>query len=281
MAVANPPPIPQHVPEIDTRPSRSLWVVAAVIAVGLHLGGAALALANLQTDGSDEGLGAAGAEYAVEVEAPNVPDSELPPGPDQDASQATQATPEQKAEVKETDLPQEKPQEAEEADRLVTENKAKKPDEESPKVAAVETPAAEEAPNSIATARQSLDDSARESEKSKAPVLGIGKDLLKLTADWGRKISAHFKLHQVYPEGKDPKNQKVRVTLVFNRKGNVLSAEVVQSSGDPAFDSAAITMIKKSDPVPQPPAGLEDDRFAFNIDIDFPPEAKKKSAHRQ
>jgi TonB family protein len=114
-------------------------------------------------------------------------------------------------------------------------------------------------------------------------VLGIGKDLLKLTADWGRKISAHFKLHQVYPEGKEPKFQKVRVSLFFNRKGNVLSAEVVQSSGDPAFDEAALSMIKKSDPVPQPPAGLTDERFAFNIDIDFPPEKqkKKKTAQRQ
>jgi len=106
--------------EIEPKPSRRLWILAAVAALGLHLGGAALALANLQSDGGDDGLGASGAEFAVEMASPKAPESELPPGPDNDASQATPPLPEQKAEVKETDLPKDKPQEAEAPDRIVT-----------------------------------------------------------------------------------------------------------------------------------------------------------------
>jgi TonB family protein len=269
--------------EIEPKPSRRLWILAAVAALGLHLGGAALALANLQSDGGDDGLGASGAEFAVEMASPKAPESELPPGPDNDASQATPPLPEQKAEVKETDLPKDKPQEAEAPDRIVTENNAKKkPEDDNPKVAAIETPAMEEAPNAIATARQTLDESAREADKAKAPVLGIGKDILKMTADWGRKISAHFKLHQVYPEGKQARSQKVTVGLVLNRKGNVLQVSVVRSSGDEAFDAAALSMVRRSDPVPQPPAGLTDEQFAFSLDVNFPEkDAKKKSAQRQ
>src|ERR1700759_3998646 len=96
--------------------SRRLWFFAAVGALALHLGGVALAVAHLRTD-DDDGLGANGAEYAVEMASPDVEDDNLPPGPDQDASQASQAVPEQKAEVKETDLPKDEVHEAEDADR--------------------------------------------------------------------------------------------------------------------------------------------------------------------
>jgi periplasmic protein TonB len=267
---------------IEPRPSRRLWVWAAAVALALHLGGAVLALAHLRTDGGDEGLGAAGAEFAVEMASPDAPESELPPGPDSEALQEQRAMPEQKAEVKETELPKDQHRDVDDADRIVTDNNSKKPDDDSQKVATVETPAAEASPQSVATARQKLDEAARAAEKAMAPVLGIGKDILKLTADWNRKISAHFKLHQVYPEGKEPKSQKVKVSLVLNRKGNVLSVDVVESSGDEAFDTAAVSMIRRSDPVPRPPAGLTDERFERTLDVTFPPrEPKKKSAQRQ
>jgi len=59
-----------------------------------------------------------------------------------------------------------------------------------------------------------------------------------LTAKWGKKISAYFELHKKYPENKS-KDTKVKVSLVLNRRGNVLSVDVMESSGDPVFDDAA------------------------------------------
>ena len=260
--------------ETEPKSSKRLWIAAAIVALGLHLGGVALALANLRGDGDDDGLGAAGAEFAVEMASPNVPDSDLPPGPDSDASQATPPMPEQKAEVKETDLPKDKPQEAENPDRIVTENNTKKPDEESPKIAAIETPAMEEQPQSVETARQKLDDdSARESDQAKAPVLGIGKDTLRLTAEWGRKISAYFQQHLRYPKDKKDK-AIVTVSVVLNRRGNVVSVEVAESSGDSVFDEAALAMVRRSDPVPAPPAALTDEIFSFKLPVVFRVKAK-------
>ena len=43
---------------IEQKPSRRLWILAAVAALVLHLGGAALAIAHLQTDDDDDSLGA-------------------------------------------------------------------------------------------------------------------------------------------------------------------------------------------------------------------------------
>jgi protein TonB len=254
--------------DIEQKPSRRLWMLAALAAVALHLGGAALAVAHLRTNDGDDGLGANGAEFAVELASPQVPDDDLPPGPDVDAMQASQEVPNQTAEVKETDLPKDRPTEAEDPDRVVTPNDSKKPKEDDPKVAALQTEASEYSPAQVASSKKTLDENAPDSANAKAPNIGIGKDREKLTADWGRKISAYFELHKRYPENKN-KATTVKISLVLNRLGNVLSVDVAESSGDTAFDEAAVSMIRRSDPVPRPPANLTDDQFNFKLDVKF------------
>lgn len=251
----------------NQRPSRRLWIIAAVVALALHLGGAALALAHLKSN-DGEGLGASGAEFAVEVESPKLPDDSLPPGPDSADQQASPEQVAQKADPKPTDLPQDKPMEDENPDQIVSPDKNDKPKPDDPKVATVQTEASQAQDASEASARQQIEDATRESDKMKAPNPGIGKDQLRLTADWGRKISAYFKLHQRYPKDRN-RAATVKVAVVLNRRGNVVSASVLESSGDPAYDEAALSMIHHSDPVPQPPAELTEDVFSFTLPVKF------------
>jgi hypothetical protein len=137
----------------EHRPSRRLWIFAAVIALALHAGGAALAIAHLQTEEADDALGASAIEIGLEMASVRREVTDLPPGPDTDASMASPQLSEQKAEVKDSELPQEKPTEAEEADRVVTPDESKKPEEDDPKVAAVQTEASTE---SVASGRPAL-----------------------------------------------------------------------------------------------------------------------------
>jgi TonB family protein len=254
--------------EIDEqRPSRRLWIFAAVVALALHIGGAALAIVHLQTDDGDGDLGAQGVEIGLDLTSMATEVTELPPGPDSEAQQLSVATPEQKAVEKETDLPKAVATETEDPDRVVTQNDSKKPVKEEPEPAAVQTAAAPEQAASEATAQQAIEN-ARVAERATVVNQGIGKDKQKLTADWGRKISAYFELHKKYPAEKR-KVASVKVNLVLNRHGNVVSVGVAESSGDSAFDDAAISMIRRSDPVPRPPAGLTDDQFAFNLTVNF------------
>ncbi|MBV9457695.1 MAG: energy transducer TonB, partial [Bradyrhizobium sp.] len=58
----------------EQKPSRRLWVLAGVIALSLHLGGAAFALMHLAANQDDSGLGANTDEYAVEMVSPKVLD---------------------------------------------------------------------------------------------------------------------------------------------------------------------------------------------------------------
>ena len=192
----------------------------------------ALAIAHLRTDGYDDGLGASGVEIAFEMASPKVTDENLPPGPDTDASIASPQLAEQKAEVKETDLPKDTPTETEDPDRIVTQNESKKPKEDDPKIAAVQTAASTESVAQEATSRQTLDENAPEAETARAPNVGIGKDKQRLTAEWGKQISAYFELHKRYPQVKKHKTATVKVSLVLNRLGNVVSVGVLESSGD-------------------------------------------------
>jgi len=95
----------------EQKPSRRLWFFAALGALMLHIGGAALAIAHLQTDENDDSLGASAIEVGIELASLHREATDLPSGPDTDASVAAPQLTEQQAEVKESDLPKDIPSE--------------------------------------------------------------------------------------------------------------------------------------------------------------------------
>jgi len=103
-------------PEFTHRPSRRLWILSAIGAVAIHGCCVAFAIANMQTDESEQDLGAPAIEIGLEMASPRTEVSDLPPGPDTEASAASPAVMEQKAVVKETELPTAVPTESEEPD---------------------------------------------------------------------------------------------------------------------------------------------------------------------
>jgi protein TonB len=132
----------------------------------------------------------------------------------------------------------------------------------------VQTAASQESVAQEASARQHIE-GAREANAAAAPNLGIGKDNQRLAAKWGKQLSAYFELHKRYPKTDKIKSARVTVNIVINRLGHVVSMAVAQTSGDPLFDEAALDMIRRSDPVPRPPAGLTDDTFERNLPVNF------------
>jgi protein TonB len=248
--------------------SRRLWLCAGLTALALHVGGAALALAHLQTDDSDEDLGAPAIEVGLEMSAPRQEVTDLPPGPESNASVASPALAEQKAEVKETDLPKDTPTETDDPDRVVTPNDAKKPVEEDAKVAPVQTQASQESVAAEATATPSSE-TMQEGPRSVAPAIGTGDSARRVRATWQRELMAHLDKHKRYPAERVQKSAEILVSFALDRMGHVLSMSVVKGSGDPAFDQAALAMIKRSDPVPQPPPLVADEGLTFTLPVIF------------
>lgn len=253
---------------VEQPPSRRLWIFAAIAAIAIHLGCIALAMAHMQSDDADEDLGAPAIEIGLEMASPHREATDLPPGPDTDASMASPALAEQKAEVKETDLPKDTPTETEEPDRVVTENDSKKPVEDNPEKEAVQTAASQESVAAEATAMPSVEH-AKESEHSVAPQQGTGESARRIRATWQKELVAHLDKHKRYPAGHGRKNAEIVVNFTLDRLGHVVSASVVKGSGDPEFDEAALAMIHRSDPVPPPPPLVADEGLSFTLPVIF------------
>jgi TonB family protein len=244
--------------DLEQKPSGRLWLFAGVAALALHLGGAALAITQLQTPESDyysEGTGSI--QVGIESPTKQTEETDLPPGPDSDASVASPALAEQKAEVKETDLPKDTPTEEAEADRMVTPNDVKKPVQEDAKVAKVETQASQESVAAEATATPVQVEKARRERTT-----------------WQKELMAHLDKHKRYPSERVAKGAEIVVGFELDRMGHVLSASIVKGSGDPAFDAAALSMIHRSDPVPRPPPLVADEGLNFTLPVIFKVKSK-------
>jgi TonB family protein len=254
--------------DLEQKPSRRLWILAGVGALALHIGCAGLVIAHMQTDDPDDSLGAPAIEIGLEMMAPRVEATDLPPGPDTDASVASPALAEQQAVVKDTDLPKAAPTETEEPDRVVTTNDTKKPEKEEPEPATVQTQASTESVAAEATATPS-NDAIPEGPRSTAPVLGTGDSARRQRASWTKELIAHLDRHKRYPAQREQKTAEIVISFVLDRTGHVLSSSIAKGSGDTAFDEAALAMIKRSDPVPQPPPLVADEGLNFTLPVIF------------
>src|ERR1700760_410195 len=207
--------------DFEAKPSRKLWVLAGLAALALHIGGAALAIAHLQTDDPDDSLGAPAIEIGLEMMAPRQEVTDLPPGPDTDASVASPALAEQQAEVKETDLPKAVPTETEEPDRVVTTNDIKKPEKEEQEVAKVQTQASQKSVAAEATATPTSE-AIPEGPRSVAPASGTGESARRVRATWTKELIAHLDKHKRYPAERQQKTAEIVVSFVLDRTGRVL-----------------------------------------------------------
>lgn len=244
-----------------------LWLLAGVGALAIHAGCVALAVAHLSGE-EDEALGAPAIEIGLELMAPRVAQTDLPPGPEQDASAASPAVPEQKAAVDPSDLPKDVPVESEEPDRVVTQNDNIKPPQEEPKVAAVQTAPSEQSVAAEASAMPTLA-AVPEAPKSVAPAQGIGESAARVRLTWQKELSAHFDRHKRYPGDRANKSAEIVVSFMLDRAGHILSSSIVRGSGDASFDQAALAMLQRANPVPAPPALIADEGLSFTLPVVF------------
>jgi periplasmic protein TonB len=254
--------------------SLPVWLLAAFGAVLIHAGCVALALAYLQTDEADETLGAPAIEIGLEWTAPRLEPDELPPGPEADASLAAPAVTEQKAVVEPTELPKAVPVETPDPDRLVAPDEAKKFKKDDPEVAAVQAAPSIESIAAEATAAPTSE-TAPEAPRSVAPALGTGESARRARATWQKELAVHLDKYKRYPGDRSSQSAEIVVGFVLDRTGHVLSARVVQGSGDPAFDEAALAMMRRADPVPPPPPMIADDGLSFTMPVIFRVKARK------
>lgn len=250
------------------RPSVPTWALAACAALLLHAGAAGLIYRHLHDDADAVDLGAQAMEIGLDLSAPHTEQTDLPPGPEADESAASTAQVEQQAKVEESQLPKDTPTETPDPDQVVAPNAEKKPKDDDPKVMAQPSNASAESVASEAAAPPPSE-TAVEAPRSVAPAIGTGDSARRIKATWQRELVAYLDRHKRYPTGAPPRTAEILVNFTLDRTGHVVSATVTKSSGNAAFDAAALAMMHRSDPVPPPPPLVADDGLTFTVPVVF------------
>ena len=246
---------------------RKIWIFAAVMALGAHLAFAAFAIARM-SEPDDDDLSAPGIEIAYELASTQNAMSELPPGPESEASAASPPVVEQKTAAKQTDLPKETPVESENPDRLVTIEKTDKPKEDEPEPKAKMMKPSDESAAQEATAAPTIEN-VPQSAKSTTPDQGTGQSRQRARVTWQKELLAHLDKFKRYPAERSQKSAEILVTMTLDRTGHVLSANISRGSGDDAFDHAALAMVERASPVPPPPPLIADEGLDFSLPVIF------------
>jgi len=246
---------------------RKIWIFAAVLALGAHLAFAAFAIARM-SEPDDDDLGAPGIEIAYELASTQNAMSELPPGPESEASAASPPVVEQKTAEKQTDLPKETSVESENPDRLVTIEKTDKPKEDEPEPKAKMMKPSDESAAQEATAAPTIEN-APQSAKSTTPDQGTGQSRQRARVTWQKELLAHLDKFKRYPAERSQKGAEIVVTMTLDRTGHVLAANISRGSGDDAFDHAALAMVERASPVPPPPPLIADEGLDFSLPVIF------------
>jgi periplasmic protein TonB len=254
--------------ETPRKASARLWTAAAAGAVMLHAACVALALAYMEPDDSDDDAGALAIEVGFEFAAPRVPDNDLPPGPEAEASEAAPEVMAQKEVVEQNDAPKEVPVEAEEPDQVVSPNDPKEVVEEEQKVPVIEAVPAVASVASEATAPPSSE-VIPEGPRSVAPAQGVGQSDRRIRLTWQKELMAHLNRYKRYPNERSGKTAEIVVSFSLDRTGHIMASGIVRSSGDSVFDEAALSMLKRSNPVPAPPPLVADEGLSFTLPIMF------------
>jgi periplasmic protein TonB len=251
---------------------RNIWVFAAVLVCCAHLAFGAFAIARMN-EPEDDDLGAPGIEIAFELASTQTSPSELPPGPESEASAASPPVVEQKTVEKEVDLPKETPVEAENPDRLVTIEKTDKRDEKEPEPKTKMMKASEESVAQEARAAPTVQN-VQEAAKSTTLDQGTGQSQQRARVTWQKELLAHLDKFKRYPAERSHTSAEILITLTLDRTGRVLSASIAKGSGDEAFDHAAVTMVERASPVPPPPPLIADEGLDFSLPVIFKKTAK-------
>ncbi len=112
-------------------------------------------------------------------------------------------------------------------------------------------------------------DNIQEGPRSVAPALGTGESARRVRATWQKELVAHLDKHKRYPAGELAKERRDPGQFCARPAGPCSSTSIAKGSGDPAFDEAALAMVRRSDPVPQPPPLIADEGLSFTLPVIF------------
>jgi protein TonB len=109
---------------------------------------------------------------------------------------------------------------------------------------------------------------AARSNTAAAPLAGSGASPSVSPATWKSELMAHLNRYKRYPSGA-ASTGTASVAFAIARSGQVLSAHLIGSSGNPALDAEAVSLPRRASPVPAPPPDFGGGVLTLTVPIHF------------
>jgi protein TonB len=109
---------------------------------------------------------------------------------------------------------------------------------------------------------------AARSNTAAAPSAGSGASPSVSPATWKSELMAHLNRYKRYPSGA-ASTGTVSVAFTIARSGQVVSARLIGSSGNPALDAEAVSLPRRASPVPAPPPDFGGAVLTLTVPIHF------------
>ncbi len=130
------------------------------------------------------------------------------------------------------------------------------------------TPKADRPP---APSQASASAAARSVEQGSASATATAGRVQDLRASWGAAIRKKIERRKSYPRGAGKAAGTVTVQLTVTRAGGLATVALARSSGHPALDAAALSVVRQAGGFPKAPAGLTEASYVFTLPINFAP----------
>jgi len=105
---------------------------------------------------------------------------------------------------------------------------------------------------------------AARSRTNAAPTSGTASSMS--VATWRGSVMAHLNRHKRYPGGGRGTSS---VAFTIDRRGRVLSARLIRSSGSAILDREAVALARRASPVPAPPANIGRGSITLTVPVRF------------
>jgi periplasmic protein TonB len=109
---------------------------------------------------------------------------------------------------------------------------------------------------------------AMRSTAAAAPAAGSGAAPSESPATWKSELMAHLNRYKRYPAGASSTGT-ASIAFTIARSGQVLSARLIGSSGNPALDAEAVSLPRRASPVPAPPPDFGGAVLTLTVPIHF------------
>jgi protein TonB len=205
-------------------------------------------------------------EFAPLLASPGREQSELPPGPEMEMSDASPS--------------KESPEDGEkEETKTKVEVKFEQKVEEKVEIRPVEqTPEVPPAPNPEVAVlppppREVEQEAAKRQElRPPSPVTSAPKPSnSSALVTWQKQMSAVIEHHLRFPTAADRGGAKgdVKVAFGLDRQGRLIDSRIARSSGNAQFDEEALAVLRRVQSFPAPPADLSGDRVDVTLPVRF------------